>query len=182
MDIHEYLSTMRKIQENLLEFLETSDDFSNAFGQFTIFLTEQHFQNETLKEFLNLISKISMNHHKTINFIKKIESILIFLKSDILSKVSNLSLFNTFCDNKRILLFLFKNNFLTIDDYIYNQLTSSDDFTEYFAPELILYQTKKPIEDAIFEENREKGENNSYLCELIRNDSVKEFIILINKN
>ena len=41
---------------------------------------------------------------------------------------------------------------------------------------------KKPIEDAIFEENREKCENNSYLCELIRNDSVIEFIILLNKN
>ena len=43
-----------------------------------------------------------MNHHRTINFIKKIDSILSFLKSE------NSSLFNTFCENKIIHLFYSK--------------------------------------------------------------------------
>ena len=43
------------------------------------------------------------------------------------------------------------------------------------------YETKISIEDAIFDENREEGENNNYLCKLIRNDSIEEFIIYFNK-
>ena len=32
-----------------------------------------------------------------------------------------------------------------------------------------------------FENNRQKGENENYICELIRNDSIEDFIIYINK-
>ena len=181
MDIQGYLETMKKIQDNLLEFLENGDDSENSLQQFTNFLTDQHIQNDKLKEFLNLISKISMNHQRTTYFIKKIENILTFLKNDIKSKLSNTSLFNVFQDNKRILLFLIKNEFLNLDEYIYNQLIRKDDYIDYFQPELIIYKTKKSYVNSIFEENREKGENNDYLCELIRNDSIDEFITHINK-
>ena len=33
----------------------------------------------------------------------------------------------------------------------------------------------------VFEENRRKGENNSHLCYLIRNDLVEDFIVFVNK-
>ena len=108
MNIQGYLATMKSIQDNLLEFLESEDDFKDTLNQFTNFLTEQLIQNEILKDFLNLLSKISMNHQRTANFIKKIESILTFLKNDIQSKISKTSLFNVFRDNKRILLFHLK--------------------------------------------------------------------------
>ena len=138
--------------------------------------------HEILKEFLNLLSKISINHQRNSDFIKEKERILMFLKNDIISKLSsNASLFNIFQKNKRVLLFLFKNNFLKIDEYVYNRLISNFDYIEYFKPELLLYSTKQSITDEIFEEAREKGENYSYLCELIRNDSIVEFITFINK-
>ena len=181
MNIQRYLAKMKGIQDNLLEFLKSEDDFKDTLNQFTNFLKKQLVQNEILKDFLNLLSKISMNHQRTVNFIKKIESILTFLKNDIQSKISNTSLFNVFRDNKRILLFLFKNNFIKFDEYINDHLISTYDYIDYFQPELISYETKKSIEDAIFDEIREEGENHNYLCKLIRNDSVEEFIIYINK-
>ena len=181
MNIQGYLAKMKGIQDNLLEFLESEDDFKDTLNQFTNFLTEQLVQNEILKDFLNLLSKISMNHHRTADFIKKIEDILTFLKKGIQSKISNTSLFNVFRDNKRILLFLFKNEFIKLDEYVYDHLISRYDYIDYFQPELISYETKKSIEDANFDENREEGENHNYLCKLIRNDSVEEFIIYLNK-
>lgn len=33
-----------------------------------------------------------------------------------------------------------------------------------------------------FEEKRQNGQNDSYLCNLIRNDSIQEFVIYLNKN
>ena len=32
-----------------------------------------------------------------------------------------------------------------------------------------------------FEEKRQKGENDSYVCSLIRNDSVEEFVTYLNQ-
>ena len=77
--------------------------------------------------------------------------------------------------------FSFKNNFIKFDEYIYDHLISTYDYIYYFQPELISYETKKSIEDANFDENREEGENHNYLCKLIRNDSVEEFIIYLNE-
>ena len=181
MDIQGYLAKMKKIQDNLLKFLESSNDFEEDLRKFTTFLTKQHLQNEILKDFLNMISKISMNHHRSEYFIKKIESILAFLQNDIKSSLSNTSLFNVFRDNKRILFFLLKNKFLNLDEYVYNQLIIKNGYINYFRPELIFYHTKKYNNDPVFEENREKGEDCDYICELIRNDSIEEFIIYLSK-
>lgn len=37
------------------------------------------------------------------------------------------------------------------------------------------------IQDESFEENRRKGENDSYICQLIRNDSIEEFVSYTNR-
>ena len=53
----------------------------------------------------------------------------------------------------------------------------------YFKPELISYITNKPKTiDPSFAESRREGENQDYICKLIRTDSVKEFIIYVTKS
>lgn len=182
MDIQGYLSTMKEIQEKLLVFLDNNDNSEDSLQQFINFLTNKLILNEIFEDFLNLISSISMNHKRTTYFIEKIESILTCLKDEIMHKFTNSNLFNIFKENKRILLFLFKNNYIKIDEYVSNCLTSNDDFSYYFTPELILYLTKEEANNSSFEENREKGENENHLCQLIRNDSIKEFTDYINQN
>lgn len=44
-------------------------------------------------------------------------------------------------------------------------------FLEYFIESYINHAERK-----------EKGENDSYICQLIGNDSIEEFIIYINKS
>ena len=182
MDVNGYLVKMERIQNRLLEFLDKNDDFETDLHQFTTFLSDENIQGEIFKEFLNLISKISTHHHRTTCFIKKIESILTFLKKDILASFSNSSIFNAFRDNKIILHFLFQNKFITVDEYIYNFIVNQNINEYYFAPELIGFMAKETqkVEES-FEENRTKGENASYICQLIRNDSIEEFVAYTSK-
>ena len=65
------------------------------------------------------------------------------------------------------------------------------EYSEYFLPELNQYsreqgQENKEINDQIYDiifgNNRKIGENEDYICQMIRNDSVIEFIQYINKN
>ena len=65
----------------------------------------------------------------------------------------------------------------------------------FFYPEVKKYIPKEQadnIEKELFEynsnvfekfnENRHKGENEFYICQIIRNDSVEDFIVYINQN
>ena len=182
MNIDDYLPKMLMIQENILSFLDNDENLDDQFQIFTDFLKTQNIQDQCFIEFLNLISKISENHYRKQNLIIKIEKILTFLKDDIKCHFTNISLFNIFRNNKRILLFLIENQFITIDYYIYSKLKNEINNLNYFKPELISFFTKKPVKiDPIFKENRRKGENQYEICKLIQKDSVEEFIIYVNK-
>ena len=66
-------------------------------------------------------------------------------------------------------------------------------YTTFFNPELTKFFSQKVDEKPYcffanesneipnFEENRQIGENESYLCMLIRQDSVEDFISYVNK-
>ena len=112
---------------------------------------------------------------------------------------SNIEIFNIFLSNKKILLFLLKKEIIMIDDDIYNELFSKTDsngnrYCHFFYPELKKFKGEekvKGIEKQIigkdsnifdgFEEKREEGENDSFICSIIRQDSVKEFVEYVNR-
>ena len=106
--------------------------------------------------------------------------------------MSNISIFNIFKGNKKIILFLIEQDLLTIDQHI-AKIMQDDDFSEakypqYFFTELKqflnnqqIYSISKEIPEN-FEELRKIGENSDKLCELIRNDSIEDFIIYVKKN
>ena len=199
MFIAEYIKKMRDIQQLLLEYLENDDSdeqYSQNLDKIKDF--ELNLNEHDLKLFLHLISQISTNHHRCNNFLDKIETIIKIYEEDIKKYFSNFSIFNIFRSNKRILLFLFKEKIIIPDDLIYGMITSKKyarrNYPEYFFHEFKSFYPQNYIKKLLsenpdlddqnyksYEEKRKIGENDSYICELIRNDSIKEFIIYVNK-
>ena len=131
----------------------------------------------------------------------KIEKIVLLIKEEIVSKYSKSEIFRIFKNNKRILLFLFREDII-FDEFIIKKFIK-DKFAkrcypQYFSLEMkpflneewflnslngkskLLKQIEKEIPEK-FIENREKGENEDEICKIIQNDSIDEFISFVNK-
>lgn len=145
------------------------------------------------KELLYIISNISLNHHRCPSFIDKIEKILFEMKDNMKNFFTNSEIFQIFRKNKRILLFLFEQSII-IPDEILARIITSDKYSkykypEYFFPEFQSFfdeNNKRNILSKIssiknYEEKRRIGENDNYLCDIIRKDLIDDFIIFIHQ-
>lgn len=147
-----------------------------------------------------MISIIAENHYRVPNFFGKIEQILLYFKDTIKKIFSNDDIFMLFVSNKRILLFLFKEKILEINLNLIKMIKDRDGYSIYFLPEIKNFldgikDLKKEEKELIrslnelyknlvtedFEEKRNLGENDYYICKLIRTDSIEEFITEYNK-
>lgn len=211
MRIGEYLEEMKSLQIDLLRFIECEDDIENNFQVLINSLKEKKICDDKhkLSAYLHLLSRISNSHHRKNDFFSKIEKIITTMKDKIANNFTNLEIFNIFKSNKRVLLFLHDEKIINIDENISKRFISYKYLTmhypHYFLPEIkpyikkewfgkfeaayIRYDYVKSLFDSIdkdlpekFYENRKKGENEGEICEFIRNDSIKEFIVYINKN
>lgn len=96
-----------------------------------------------------------------------------------------------FKSNKRILLFLIKEEIIAINESIVSIFTSDKykkrKYEDYFMPEINRFMKQKTKKDDVieqqddFEEKRKNGENDEYVCKLIQHDSIDEFISYFNK-
>ena len=189
MDLEECITKMMISQQMLLNLIENEDKNEQHHELLFHFLESQKIicNRIDIQPLLHLILKISQNHYQTTNFYCKLEQILSSLEESIKKFFSNSEIFNIFKSNKRILLFLFEKNILKLDQYIYNKITQGrfkeNYYYQYFLPEINsfkkLNETDKDIEK--FRENRKIGQNHHYLYELIRNDSIVDFIIYMNQ-
>ena len=193
----------REIQKKLLCLIEEDGNDEENYRDFFNFFKDQKYYSKH-KDIYFLISKIANNHQRTHDFNQKIEQILFEIKDEIKQICSNLEIFQIFQKNKILLPFLIKNNIITIDKAIYNKISKMNkeyNYLEFLYPEIknffpkrmnkqieerIFLETNIKIDEdenyEIFDEIRKKGENHNYLCELIRNDSVAEFIAYINQS
>ena len=174
---------MKEIQNHILEFLDSETEDQPNFDNLSQIIKSQtsHLEVQKLKSFLNIISKIVENHHRSPFFFEKINQIILLMKDEIKQTFSNIEIYNFFKNNKRMLLLLISEDILIFDKIISRETSKNK---EYFYIE---NNKLKQKEEAIkipenYEEKRLKGENDSYLCELIRNDDVENFIVYINKN
>lgn len=197
MEITEYINQMKEFYDFLLSFLENEDDIDEYdFENLINFIERQKFKenHEEPKNLLHLISIISKNHHRHHCFINRIEKILLYLKEDIKQTFSNSEIFEFFKNDKRILLFLFKNEIITPNDFILNYILETKERRLYFYEEIksfIDQEQKESIENELsnldkdtfnnYEEKCQIGENDSYICELIRNDNIDEFTSFTEK-
>ena len=149
-----------------------------------------------------LISKIADNHHRMPDFFDKLEKIFHYLIKDIPSKISYF-IPNYRKYNKRILFLLLEKRFVKPDETFLIQYLQSKEVKKisllfdqketnlfqiyyYLYPkmrEFLEEKVEKQVEEEIlqkysetiskFEEKCQKGENDSYICSLIRSDSVE---------
>ena len=191
----------RNIHDILLSLIENEFHSSVDYKILCKYLDELKNRDDQyeLISFLHLLSEIATNHHSGLKFIDKFEQILKKLSNNIAKKILNSEIFNIFQDNKRILLFLFEEKILIMDQYIINKITKFEKFKQanyafYFLAEIKSLKHEKWLSQYVyheiinkelpenFYELRKEGQNDSYICKLIRNDSVVEFIEYVNRS
>ncbi|KAK8876093.1 hypothetical protein M9Y10_006279 [Tritrichomonas musculus] len=192
MSIEEFKEKMKRIQNVLLEFLEDESNTEENYENFVKTMADYQINEDKqkVKSILQLINAIGNNHQRCHNFHNKIEKILEQFKSDIQKYFSNLEIFELFKNSKRILLFLIEEKIIELNENIIPQITY--EYTDYFWPEIKHFLNeeiiKKFIEEIMkevpedFYNKRKEGENDNYLCELIRKNQVKEFGAYVNRN
>lgn len=202
MSYKDYLEEKRSIQNAIIELIENSNDSEINFQNFIRISNSRKVQENRhkLKDVLYLILKISKNHHRSSNFFQKIEKIIKFYKDSLKNHFTAQEINFMFYKNKRLLLFLYKESIITptISDILLFYQKCSLSHIEYLFPQINglpdgFYEAKQvittmsddkittnPSEECdnndLFERNRENGENTDYICELIRNDSIDEFV------
>ncbi|KAK8841342.1 hypothetical protein M9Y10_026956 [Tritrichomonas musculus] len=209
MSFQDVISKMKRIQVLLLEYLEDESDHKERYEDFQKIIIDQKIIEDRylFKSLLLLINNIGNHHQRVGNFISKIERILGFFKDNIKNNFSNSEIFKLFESNKRILLFLIEEKIIVIDECFVSQLSgykySSMKYPEYFAPEIKPFVTKEFVkkccknnrslkEDEFYEditkevsndfyEKRKIGENDDYLCQIIRLNKIDEIVIFANK-
>lgn len=178
MEIKAYFDKKKEIYDNLLNILEDNESSNDDFESFVDSIkTEINNDKEEMANFVYLLTSISNNHHRYPKFNSKIEQIFISFKDEINQNISNSELFEIIKINKKLLLFLFDQRIVTIDSYIAEELKSKPDYFDFFLPELKI--NSKDEEN--YCKKRQIGENDSYLCDLIRQDSVEEFVSYANR-
>lgn len=207
MDVQQYLERMKVIHEQLLKYIENDQNSNENYQNLIKILDDQKIRENKyeLKSLLNIISRISNHHRRIPDFFIKIDQLIQHFKSDITNYFTNYEIFSIFKENKRAILLLIESQLLSIDKSIVNTIKNNKffkvDYPLYFFPEMKPFLSRelsqeKENEDpdikrlhefsknvpADFEEKRKIGENDNKLCQLIRSDSLKEFIDYIEEN
>ncbi|KAK8897711.1 hypothetical protein M9Y10_015676 [Tritrichomonas musculus] len=198
----DYFKKLRDIEEKLHLFLQNQDDQSTNLILFIEDLQEAKLLENKyeLKSFLHLVVAISNNCHRSQLFFSNIDLLLKSLYYKIQYFFTNFEIFHIFQRNKRLLLFLFNLKILKPTKEIYSVIITNKKciegrYLEYFFPEFESFidkETKKSIGDQIpelkeritidiFNQKREKGENDNYLCNLIQNDLIVDFISYVER-
>lgn len=179
MDFNEYLDGMSKIQNSLLEYVENDQETDQNLIQL---INEYKISNnkKELKQFIHIFMQILNNHHRQHDFYDKVLKILTFIKNDIKKYFANDEIYNLFESNNRIILFLINEEILILNEYICKKINH-----EYFAPEISVFKHEEKNQQNLpenFDKMRKIGENDSYICQLIRDDLIDDFILHVNKN
>ena len=193
-----YVNEKKKSYNDLLQFLENpqnkDDDFINLFN-----LNKEEGEKEQIENLLQLSKSISDNHKRDDCFLRKLFAIVEHYKDQIKQTLSNIEIFEIFRTNKLFLLFLLESQIIIVDDYVYGELNSQielngNKYCHFFYPEIKEFVGEEKSQNILndllsidtnildhFNEKRHEGENDSYICSLIRKDSVEEFISYVNR-
>ncbi|KAK8839879.1 hypothetical protein M9Y10_031592 [Tritrichomonas musculus] len=200
MDIPDYLAEKKHLQTCILDYLDKGKNIIMENSLIKLLNDPKYLADKAeLKAVLYLISRITNNHHRYTVFYDKIKEIFTHFKDPIAKNLSNREIFDIFRSNKRILLLLIKEKYLEVDQSISNSIQRSNflkaNYISYFLPEIknfIDEQTRKEIKKdllevsnnnfGLFDDKRNVGENDSDVCNLIRKDSIDEFVKFADKN
>ena len=178
---------MKLFYSTFIDYVNNDKVFPDDFQNFVSFIQDNQFDKnpDEIRSLLHIIHKVFSYHKRNAIFSDKIYKILLYYSDKIRQTFSNLDIFRIFKNNKLILIFLFENKIITINEeialLIVEKYGSND--SNFFYPELkpfltdgkikLLFQPDLTEEDFI--KKRKEGVNDSYVCQLIRNDSIDEF-------
>ena len=187
---------MKDIYSAILNFIDASYDSEEKFET----LVNTFEKQKVLKNkgdvilLFQLISKISDNHHQSADFYDKLEKIFRYLINDTPSFISNfIPDYSKF--NKRILFFLLEKKLIKPDkSFLKQYLCDKHQSFYYLYPKmkefleeekqkqmLIEIQQKYNEDISTFEDKCKIGENDLYICSLIRSDSIEKFVSYVNR-
>lgn len=192
--IQEHLNKMKLIQERILGYLDEEKNDEKSFEELIRNLDNQQIRNrQDLNLILHLLSNLIDSHHQIPDFFKKIEQIFSAYQGDIQRYFTNSFLFNLFINSKAFLFYLFKIKIIkptkqivkticthkfrkkNYVPYLYNYCLVPRRITYFGTEEINEYTSEQFLNDC------ETGENNNYICKLIREDSVVEFIKYVSQ-
>ncbi|KAK8865149.1 hypothetical protein M9Y10_010683 [Tritrichomonas musculus] len=181
MDIQQYVAQLKEQYKLLLEFLEDDveiDEYINISKKFDAI--KQKKNREELVSFLLLLLNILDNHARKNKLFQKTKKIILYFSHEIKQTLSNSEIFDIFKGNKLIILFLLKNQIITPDKFVTDFILSYPDYCHFFSPEIGL-KTDDYSQDHNFEEKRQIGQNDSYICSLIRSDLIDDFVAYVSQ-
>ena len=201
-DYYNYLEQSNEITDMILHYIDNDDESDEYFVKIIkhIQKLDEDRNIETIRLFLKIFSSLSRNHNRQHDLINKIEKIIISLKSIIMTNISNIEIFKIFEKNPRMLFTLFEHGMIT-SDYTLYPLMFKNRYSPYYKLRHFLFpvikktlcqkkvdkvkselQTLYNIQDfELFEKKCKIGENDSPICEIIRNDEIDEFITYVTK-
>lgn len=208
--IQDEIAKMKDIEENIINYLDNEEEEEVNFQLLIQFLNNLEIQKNksNLKTVFHFISHISSNHYRSRNFFSKIERILSSYQESIKNCLTNSEIFNIFKQSKRILLFLFDKKILIPDKLIFKKISNfrdkkkKDSYFKYFNEYKPIFkeftqsndifdifsfffgnvkEEEEEEEDPLYDQKRKIGENDIEICELIRNDSIKEFVSYVTR-
>ncbi|KAK8883930.1 hypothetical protein M9Y10_043032 [Tritrichomonas musculus] len=202
-----YIEDKKNLYTSILNFLEESDEPNDdeirkeSFQKLTNVFKNQEIEGdcEEMRQFLEIVKCIGEHHHRDQNFNRRVNELLEHYQDQIKQTLSNLDIFHIFENNKKIVLFLIQKCIITMSDEIYKEIVyklenNGKRYCHFFIPELENFvgeEKMKYVKNELlkkdpdfftnYEEKRQKGENDLYVCSLIREDSVVEFITYLNR-
>ena len=199
-EIKKHADAKKDLHQSLQEFLDESngEDEEKSFKKL-IKVANVEDSREKLEDLLHLLNSIACNQHRTDSFFTKIEKIVLHYSDKLKKTFSNRDLSLIFKESKNMLLMLLKNKIMSVDNDFFNEIVGTSVLKSFFYPELksFIDENEKYKENADliqicfgngidlnsdFERKRNEGENDSYICYLIRKDLVEEFVSFTNRS
>ena len=184
MDFQKNLEIKKNIQNALIEYVDEGNE--DSYDQLIKLISELKIEENPneLKDIIRLINTFYNNHHRTRDFFSRIDKLVLHYISNIQQLLSNKENFYICKFNFRFLLLLYQEKIISIEDYPKKSGLFRAFFYEKFHPDFSkVYEiTGENLDLEKYDETRKIGENHLYICSLIRNDSIKEFISYVNKS
>ena len=130
MSTQQFLDDMKKVQVNLLDFIDNESNDEDLFQKLKKLFDDQKISEDQhkLEPVLHLLTVIANDHHRGPNFFDKIEQIIKLFKDDIKKYFTNWQIFTIFKSSKRILLILIEEGMLTLDSRVVKEIVMYNNF------------------------------------------------------
>lgn len=201
MEIEEIIAKYKDLYSLLHIYIESDEDITEDFISLSEFLQNNNIfkQKSSLLDFFNMILMISNYHFRSPDFFEKISKIFSEFLRDIKMQITNKEMIEFFKYNSTLLIQLIQSKVITIDEsslsyimeekcngliemchFLYSEIKDLiDSEQKQFIEKDIKYLYKTDVDD--FLEKIKIGENDSYVCKLIRQDSVEDFITYVTR-